>query len=298
MKKKFTLIIFIILLIACTGCKKNNNLDLEELYEQNIELASDYFFGWGTDVIKYEFIIFEPENATIYERSKFGECFSDDVEKILYVKYELSTVSPYVVAIQYKSVEQANESWLLDHSFYMQYENIVAARISGSYLLLYGEYMEIDGYWLSHNGEALLYDNKLTERIDIVIPQGVKYVTSFGLASDIIKTVKCNSELEVICGEAFAYMSSLEKIEFNDGLKEIGALCFNFFHNLDYVIIPKSVEIIEYQAFENVTIYCEVEEKPVGWDKDFAENNCEVYWKGTWEYVDGIPQPIANEEVA
>jgi hypothetical protein len=41
-----------------------------------------------------------------------------------------------------------------------------------------------------------------------------------------------------------------------------------------------------------------VEEKPVGWDKDFAEKNCEVYWKGTWEYVDGIPQPIANEEVA
>ena len=123
MKKIFTLIVFIILLIACTGCKKNNNLDLEELYEQNIELASNHFLGWGTDVMKYEFIMFEPENATIYERSKFGECFSDDVEKILYVKYELSKFSPYVVAIQYNSVEKANESWLLDHSFYMQYEN-------------------------------------------------------------------------------------------------------------------------------------------------------------------------------
>lgn len=297
MKKIFTLIIFIILLIACTGCKKNNNLDLEELYEQNIELASKHFLGWGTDVIKYEFIIFEPENATIYERSKFGEYFSDDVEKILYIKYELSKFPPYIVALQYNSVEKANESWLLDYSLYMQYENIVASRMSGSYLLLYGEYKEIDGYWLSHNGEALLYDNKLTERIDIVIPQGVKYVTPYGLASNIIKTIKCNSELEVLCQFAFAGMISIEKIEFNDGLKEIGTCCFDI-HNLEYVIIPKSVEIIEYHAFKNVTIYCEVEEKPVGWDKDFAENNCEVYWKGTWEYVDGIPQPIANEEVA
>ena len=198
MKKVYILIIFIILLMACTGCKKNNNLDLEELYEKNIELASNHFLGWGTDVIKYEFIMFEPENATVYETAQFGECFSDDVEKILYVKYELSMISPYVVAIQYKSVEKANESWLLDHSSYMQYENIVAPRKSGSYLLLYGDYKEIDGYWLSLDGEALLFDNQLTERIDIVIPQGVKYVTSFGLASDIIKTIKCNSELEVL----------------------------------------------------------------------------------------------------
>lgn len=294
MKKVYILIIFIILLMACTGCKKNNNLDLEELYEKNIELASNHFLGWGTDVIKYEFIMFEPENATVYETAQFGECFSDDVEKILYVKYELSMISPYVVAIQYKSVEKANESWLLDHSSYMQYENIVAPRKSGSYLLLYGDSKEIDGYWLSLDGEALLFDNQLTERIDIVIPQGVKYVTSFGLASDIIKTIKCNSELEVLLSGAFAAVLSLEKIEFNDGLKEIGTLCFDV-HNLEYVVIPKSVEIIGYKAFNNVTIYCEAEEKPVGWDKDFALNNCEVYWKGTWEYVDGVPQPIVNE---
>lgn len=294
MKKVYILIIFIILLMACTGCKKNNILDLEELYEKNIELASNHFLGWGTDVIKYEFIMFEPENATVYETAQFGECFSDDVEKILYVKYELSMISPYVVAIQYKSVEKANESWLLDHSSYMQYENIVAPRKSGSYLLLYGDYKEIDGYWLSLDGEALLFDNQLTERIDIVIPQGVKYVTSFGLASDIIKTIKCNSELEVLLSGAFAAVLSLEKIEFNDGLKEIGTLCFDV-HNLEYVVIPKSVEIIGYKAFNNVTIYCEAEEKPVGWDKDFALNNCEVYWKGTWEYVDGVPQPIVNE---
>ena len=161
-------------------------------------------------------------------------------------------------------------------------------------MLLYGEYKEVDGYWLSLDGKVLLFDNQGQERVTMVIPEGVKFVPTFSVISTTVKTIKCNSELEILYTGAFAYFSSLEKIELNDGLKEIWTGCFTF-HNLDYVVIPESVEKIEAEAFQNVTIYCEVSKIPWGWHKDFALNNCEVYWKGTWEYVDGVPQPIVSE---
>ncbi len=295
MKKIYCIILIITLIIACTGCKEeNNNIDLNALYEKNGELASYYFFGWGTDEIKYELIIFEPENATIFETAQFGELFTDDVEKILYAKYELKTINPYVIAVQYKSVDQAKESWLLSRSLYMQYENIVAAKMSGTYMLLYGNYIENDGYFLTLDGEVLLFDNLCYERINMIIPNGVKSIATGGFISNTVKTIKCNSELEIIHGNAFDFMISLEKIEFNDGLKEIGGFCF-INHNLGYVVIPESVEKIGYQAFSNLNIYCEVEAKPSGWEYGFAGDNCKVYWKGKWEYVNGVPQPISNK---
>ncbi len=312
MKKVYSLIMIIILVIICPSCKGNNcsNLedpnenddkkntngliDLNDLYEKNGELASNYFLGWGTRTLKYELIIFETENASQFETESFSACFSDDVEKILYVKYEREELAPYIVAMQYKSIESAKTSILLSDSYYMRYENIVAARMSGSYLLLYGEYKEIDGYMLNLDGDSLLFDDLCYTRKDIIIPQGVKYVPAFALASTIVKTIKCNLELEVLCSYSLSTTYSLEKIELNDGLKEIGEYCFDV-HNLEYIVIPNSVEIIGEKAFKNVTIFCEVDKKPSGWHYNFALNNCEVYWKGTWEYVNGVPQPIAEE---
>ena len=294
MKKIYALIIFIILLIACTGCKANNNFDLEDLYEKNFKLASNHFFGWGANDFKYELIIFEPENANEFEVNHFSTYFSEGIEKLLYMKYERQDMIPYIVAIQYESVELARQFYSFNSVLYIRNQNIVAIKIAASYMLLYGEYKEVDGYWLSLDGKVLLFDNQGQERVTMVIPEGVKIVPTFSVISTTVKTIKCNSELEILYTGAFAYFSSLEKIELNDGLKEIWTGCFTF-HNLDYVVIPESVEKIEAEAFQNVTIYCEASKIPWGWNKDFALNNCVVYWGGTWEYVDGVPQPIVSE---
>lgn len=312
MKKVYILIMIIILIIICPSCKGNNcsNLkdpnenddiqntngliDLNDLYEINGELASKYFYGWGGVTLKCELVVFEPENASAFEQDYFSVIFTDYIEKILYVKYEKEEYAPFLVAVQYKSVLSAENSMALTTSEFIRYENIVAARMAGSYLLLYGEYKEIDGYMVSLVGDALLFDNLWHKRKDLVIPQGVKCVSTCALASNIVKTIKCNSELEVLCSYAFADLNSLEKIYLNDGLKEIGAYCFAN-NNLEYIVIPESVEIIGEYAFKNVKLYCEVDKKPSRWHYSIALNNCEVYWKGTWEYVNGVPQPIAEE---
>lgn len=294
MKKIYILLIFLTLLITCIGCKENNNLDLEELYEKNGELAFNHFFGWGQNEFKYELIVFEVEKANSFEKTHFSSYFIDGAEKILYVKFENVHIIPLIVAVQYESVKLARSLCAPKQSRLIRNKNIVAIQISGAYLLLYGEYKEIDGYFLSTDGEALLFDNQGAERKDIVIPNGVKIVPSFSLFSYNVKTIKCNSELEILYNAAFAYLYSLEKIELNDGLKEIYTNCF-MYHNLEYLVIPESVEMIQAEAFQDVTIYCNVEKIPYGWHKDFALNNCKVYWKGTWEYVDGVPKPILNE---
>ena len=290
MKKRFLIAIIMILIIACSGCK-NKKLDLEKLYEKNAKVATSYFVGWGLDNYKCDLFIFDPENATDFELGLCSPYNLDGVEKVLYVKYENDIMSPYVVALQYKSVRLAKEAQKMYGSQELLREaNILALPMTSSYVFLYGKYKVVDGYYLSPDGEALLYDGQTQTRTDIVIPKGVKCIAIFSLFSNTVKTIKCNEELEVLYSGAFGYLSSLEKVELNDGLKEIGPLCFAY-HNLEYIVIPKSVEYIGAEAFQNVTIYCEIEEKPIGWDENFAGENCKVYWGGTWGYVEGIPRP-------
>ena len=290
MKKRFLIAIIMILIIACSGCK-NKKLDLEKLYEKNAKVATSYFVGWGLDNYKCDLFIFDPENATDFELGLCSPYNLDGVEKVLYVKYENDIMSPYVVALQYKSARLAKKAQKMYGSQeFLREANILALPITPAYMFLCGEYKEVDGYYLSPDGKALLFDTQLTTRTDIVIPKGVKCVAVYSLLSRLIKTIKCNEELEVLYSGAFGYLSSLEKVELNDGLKEIGPLCFAY-HNLEYIVIPKSVEYIGAEAFRNVTLYCEIEEKPIGWDENFAGENCKVYWGGTWKYVEGIPRP-------
>lgn len=61
---------------------------------------------------------------------------------------------------------------------------------------------------------------------------------------------------------------------------------------LKYVVIPSTVTSIGSGAFECEFLYCNVERRPLGWKRDFASINTKVYWKGEWEYKNGIPTPI------
>ena len=284
----------IILVLVGSGCKKNNCLDLEKLYRMNGELATLHIFGWGGEGYTCELIVFEPKNASEFETKHFSVYFSDDVKKLLYVKYDNEILLPYVLAIQYTSAEIAEEIYKLNGTLFIKKENILAYQQTASYMLLYGDYKMIDGYCLSLDGEALLFDYDFDNRYHIIIPNGVKRVVTYSLTSNTVKTIKCNPELEILHYGAFAFFFQLEKIELNSGLKEIGANCF-INHKLKYVVIPESVEKIGKSAFQNVTIYCEIDKKPSGWNDDFEFDSCGVYWGGTWEYVDGEPQPIIND---
>ena len=293
MNKICKLIMVIFLIIVCLGCK-DEKLDLQELYELNAELAQEYYIGHWLEDFKVKFYIFEAKKATEYETGlcTYSNINLEDVENVVYARFNEDIRSPQIIAVEYKSVELAKES--MNSKEKIRKENILAVNMASGYILLYGDYKTVDGCSLSLDGESLLFEDHFDYRSDIIIPEGVKYVLFPGLMGIYAKTIKCNEELEIIYYGAFSLLPSLEKIELNDGLKEIGSVCF-YYHNLEYIVIPKSVNKIGNNAFRNVILYCEATEKPSGWDDDFALVNCIVYWGGTWEYVDGVPQPIVSE---
>ena len=92
---------------------------------------------------------------------------------------------------------------------------------------------------------------------------------------------------------AFGTSHFLNEFNKNDGLMVMTVWAIGTFF-VENWFSKKSVKIIGYNVFRNVTLYCEITKKPSGWDKDFAFDNCTVYWGGTWEYVDGVPQPIVS----
>lgn len=63
------------------------------------------------------------------------------------------------------------------------------------------------------------------------------------------------------------------------------------------IVIPSSVIVMENHLFnlcENLNIFVEVDEDiPNGWVYDWTANitNKNVYYLGTWSYVNGVPKP-------
>ena len=42
-------------------------------------------------------------------------------------------------------------------------------------------------------------------------------------------------------------------------------------------------------------IYCERSSMPDGWADPRGHSSSQVYWKGQWTYVNGVPTPIISE---
>ena len=80
---------------------------------------------------------------------------------------------------------------------------------------------------------------------------------------------------------AFYMMLGLSSISIPNSITSIGAGAFLWCLELTNITIPSSVKNIGNDAFylcQNLTIYCEAESKPDGWDKSWNVSNCPVVW--------------------
>ena len=121
----------------------------------------------------------------------------------------------------------------------------------------------------------------------IIIPNGMKEI-------DIYEFSECKSLKDVVLPDslirigykAFAKCPSLEEIILPEGVERLDYGCFNECKNLKKVFIPKSVSEVEKDIFEksgHLTIYCEAESKPEGWNEHWNSDNRPVVWGCTRE---------------
>ncbi len=134
--------------------------------------------------------------------------------------------------------------------------------------------------YLSYVPLGYLYRGSLET---IHIPNTINEIRedSFRYVSGLKSITIPNSVKEI---GAFAFSSSsLENIIFEEGsqLSTIDQFAFANLKNLKKIIIPASVQTIEAHAFDgidNLTIYAEVERKPIGWDLYWNFSNNPVVW--------------------
>ena len=140
----------------------------------------------------------------------------------------------------------------------------------------------------------------------INIPDGVKEVYAIGFCDALesvtlpnsvtkfggfhyckaLKSVTLSNNMEIIPYRAFINCVSLEGVTIPRSVKAIGSFAFYGCISIDEIVIPDTVTEIKNRAFENrsteLTIYCEAENKPEGW-----ENGWNHYATVVWGYEEG-----------
>lgn len=151
------------------------------------------------------------------------------------------------------------------------------------------------------------YGNEIT---DLIIPDGVSSISRHAFYNaKSITSVKIPDSVTAIEGSAFAYCSKLESVYLSQNVSYIELEAFFYCENLAAITIPSSVTYISAQAFYNcsslpsivipdsvtsigggafggcdkLTIYCEAESQPEGWNSNWNSSNRPVVWGYTSE---------------
>ncbi|MDE5548581.1 MAG: leucine-rich repeat domain-containing protein [Clostridia bacterium] len=116
----------------------------------------------------------------------------------------------------------------------------------------------------------------------ITIPNGVKQIASnlfFNCSK--LTSIKIPNGVTSIGLGAFTGCGALTSVTIPDSVTQIGSNAFDDCRSLEKIVIPSSVTHIDIFAFyhcPSLTIYCEAEKKPDGWDSLWNIDECPVVW--------------------
>lgn len=126
---------------------------------------------------------------------------------------------------------------------------------------------------------------------NVTLPEGLISIGTRAFGDCIrLDGIKIPSTVKYIGEGAFGGCESLKRIDIPDGVTTLATGMFAGCKNLESITIPKSVTHIGDDVFaecEKLTIYCENDVKPEGWDKNFSvyrdgkpliKKRCKVVW--------------------
>ena len=109
---------------------------------------------------------------------------------------------------------------------------------------------------------------------------GCSWLTDIDLPDSIIKI-----------GKSAFYESGLTRVAIPEHVESIDNCAFDNCDALTYIIIPNSVKYIGNRAFtgsdytfEERYIFCEAGQKPERWNREWTDDDSNVYWKDEWNY--------------
>lgn len=126
---------------------------------------------------------------------------------------------------------------------------------------------------------AFLLERSITS---VVIPNSVERIGSqaFDACTELV-SVEIGDSVKIIDEAAFVNCQSLKSINIGSSVTTIGSMAFGYCYDLETIVIPSSVVNVKYAVFDDcqsLTVYCEAEEKPEGWDEDWNNDNRPVEW--------------------
>ena len=178
--------------------------------------------------------------------------------------------------------------WFVDEDFTTPFTKIEKDTLNDVTVYAKTLYQPFD-YELNENGTYTLVGLRDTEREELTIPatyNGIA-VTHIGekafFNQQNLKKMIISEGVSVIGNDAFKRCYSLNSIELPSTITEIGEDAFYKCDKLSRIFIPIACVKIGRDAFfdcdENLLkIYCEAEEKPVGFDARWNFSFCEVEW--------------------
>lgn len=301
MKKIFLFFISVISLMF-SACTKEDSL-IFQLYRENKDLLDEFYISEHNEYVR-DIKIYSSEKAR--SKNVIMEEFNT-FEGVVTIRV-LKEI--YILAASYKDEETANEALkvMLKHNDNYKIEGrIMYADCLLSYLLMYGEPLEKDGilFYELDNGKTLYcdltcscdtprQDKKLEIPSWIDIIGGTFLVSNYEYHMPLLEELTIADSVTNINYAAFVKSPNLKRVKLSTNLLKIESYAF-YDVNFEYIVIPKSVEIIEKNAFSKGNIYCEAEYKPSKWDINFATKDAKVYWASEWEYnEEGIPVSIED----
>ena len=304
MKQKFLIFILILFMIPLCGCYADSTNKMYDMFHENKENIKKYYEAHShyssfvslsvKDFKEY----YKTDNEDFYNFEiiiAFSDNCIDQLKGSWFDKY-IFRCHTNNEAIKLQKLLNIEETYNFDT--YTRDGKFVYIDCQISYLFLYGEPLEKEGYlyYELDNGDILLFGDVCNcesevknENTKTVIPSWVNiigggpYNSFYNLHQPKAKTLIIPESVKEIKTFAFIY-SKYENIVLSNGLEKIDSEAFKDCKNLKEVVIPKSVEHIGYHAFTYGTIYCEAESKPEGWNQYFAGDGVKVYYANEWEY--------------
>ena len=312
MKKFLIIVLFFMSFLCSCSIGKEDYYDLSEInsityrkaypeYERlhNLYYKRQIFF----EVIEYR--LYTKESLDIEDYKEVVELYGVEFEKLLqiamyqYDENRNKEVKVYNEFFQFSSSKEAKKVYddmFYDSKEYILEKNLIYIDCYAAKILLGKKMVQRFDFVLDENLENLY--SGIDCKGELKILPGVKTISRSAFKDFKITSLICNEGLEKIEHAAFTNNYSLSSITLNQGLKYIGDYAFSECEKLEWVVIPESVTHMGWYVFTYGNIFCEVESKPKGWDKDFAYDDARVYYKGEWKYDENnIPYVINNQGI-